>query len=152
MAEFNSIDEILDFAINAEQEAVDFYTQLSSIVVNAEMKSTFLELAKEEMEHKAKLKKVKEEKVFESSGQEKVTDLKIADYVEKVKPSPDMEYSDALKLAMRKEKAAFRLYSALADRASKPELRKVFEELANEEAKHKLRFELEYDEYVLREN
>lgn len=30
MKEFNSLDEILDFAINEEQMAADFYTELAT--------------------------------------------------------------------------------------------------------------------------
>ena len=63
-----------------------------------------------------------------------------------------MDYQQALLLAMKKEKAAFKLYSALADRAPNAQLKDVFLGLAQEESKHKLRFEIEYDEYVLREN
>jgi rubrerythrin len=53
---------------------------------------------------------------------------------------------------MNKEKAAFKLYSALANRANSDEMKNVFMSLAQEESKHKLRFEIEYDEFVLREN
>jgi rubrerythrin len=63
-----------------------------------------------------------------------------------------MTYQDALILAMKKEKAAFRMYSALADKATDPDLKTLFYRLAMEESKHKLRFELEYDEYILKEN
>ncbi|MBS4013072.1 MAG: ferritin family protein [Bacteroidetes bacterium] len=151
MKAFENIDEVLDFAMNAEQEAVDFYTQLASVMSNQQMKETFLEFAKEEIKHKARLEKIKEEKIFEQNP-EKVADLKIADYTVNVTPSPNMNYADALVLAMKKEKAAFRLYYALAERTTNPELKKVFEELAIEESKHKLKFEIEYDEHVLRDN
>jgi rubrerythrin len=63
-----------------------------------------------------------------------------------------MNYQDALVLAMNKEKAAFRLYMDLSERAGNEEMRELFQMLAQEESKHKLRFELEYDDYVLREN
>ena len=63
-----------------------------------------------------------------------------------------MSYSDALVLAMNREKAAFKLYTRLAERAPGPELKNLFSHLAQEESKHKLRFEMEYDEFVLREN
>lgn len=151
MEAFKNVDEILDFAMRAEQEAVDFYTQLASRMKNPEIKNIFLEFAKEEVGHKARIKKVKEEKLFELSNED-IEDLKISDYTVRVKPSPDMDYADALLLAMNKEKAAFKLYTALSERTNLPELKKVFRELAIEESKHKLRFEIEYDEYVLREN
>lgn len=53
---------------------------------------------------------------------------------------------------MNKEKASFRLYTNLSERAPNAELKNLFLMLAQEEAKHKLRFEIEYDEYVLKEN
>lgn len=151
MKTFNSVDEILDFAMNSEQDAVDFYTSLADKMQNEEMKTVFLQFAQEEVGHKARLQKIKDEKIFDMEI-EKINDLKISDYVVTAKPSEDMEYSDALVLAMKREKAAFKLYSKLAERTEHPELKKIFEALAVEESKHKLRFELEYDDYVMREN
>lgn len=63
-----------------------------------------------------------------------------------------MTYEVALKVAMAREKAAFKLYSRLADSTDNVQMKEIFQFLAQEESKHKLRFELEYDEYVLREN
>ena len=151
MEKFKNIDDVLDFAMKSEQEAVDFYNQLASTMQNQEMKDTFLQFAKEEVGHKARLQKIKEERLFDLSD-EKVQDLQISDYVVNVKPTPDMKYADALVLAMKKEKAAFKLYTNLAQRTENPEIKSVFQNLAVEESKHKLRFELEYDEYVMREN
>ena len=151
MEKFKNIDDVLDFAMKSEQEAVDFYNQLASTMQNQEMKDTFLQFAKEEVSHKARLQKIKDERLFDLSD-EKVQDLQISDYVVNVKPTPDMKYADALVLAMKKEKAAFKLYTNLAERTENPEIKAVFQNLAVEESKHKLRFELEYDEYVMREN
>jgi rubrerythrin len=151
MNEFRTVDQILDFAINAEQEAVEFYTGLAGRAGNSEMKEVFEEFAREEMKHKAKLLNIKETGIMETSSEE-VQDLKMADYIVSVPVSPDMSYADALIVAMKKEKAAFKLYSTLSQRASDTQLKELFLSLAIEESKHKLRFELEYDEYVLREN
>ncbi len=151
MRTFDSVNEILDFAMNSEQEAIDFYTTLADRMKNEEMKTVFLQFAKEEVGHKAKLRKIKEEGLFDMDV-EKVRDLKISDYVVHTKASDDMEYSDALVLAMNREKAAFRLYTKLAERTDHPGLKKIFQALAVEESKHKLRFEIEYDDYVMREN
>ncbi len=151
MEKFKTVNEILDFAMKSEQEAVDFYTALASQSNNPEIKETFLQFAKEEVGHKARLQKIKDEGVFEMQ-QEQIADLKIADYVVKTDPSPDMSYADALILAMKKEKAAYKLYTKLEQRTDNPELKKVFQSLAIEESKHKLRFEIEYDDYVMREN
>jgi rubrerythrin len=151
MKEFKTIDDILDFAIMAEQEAVDFYNSLSTQSKNDQMKKVFLEFAQEEMKHKTRLLNVRETGSF-TMAEGKVRDLKISDYLVDVSPSPDMTYPDALVLAMRKEKNAFRLYMMLSEEAPGKHMQELFLSLAQEEARHKLRFELEYDEFILREN
>ena len=151
MKEFKSVDDILDFAISAEQEAVDFYSDLASRSKNQQIKKVFLEFAGEEMKHKSRLLGIKEEKTLYLSG-EKVRDMKISDYLVDVEPKPDMTYSDALILAMKKEKNAFRLYSFLSEEVEDPLMKGLFLTLALEESRHKLRFELEYDEFILKEN
>ncbi|MFW5663646.1 MAG: ferritin family protein [bacterium] len=151
MEKFKTIDEVLIFAMKSEQEAVDFYNQLAHQMQNQEMKETFLQFAREEVSHKARLQKIKDERLFDLVD-ETVQDLQISDYVVNVKPRPDMKYDEALVLAMKKEKAAFKLYTNLAKRTDNAEIKAVFNSLAVEESKHKLRFELEYDEFVMREN
>jgi rubrerythrin len=151
MKEFNSVEDILDFAIRAEQEAVDFYSDLAARSKNEQIKKVFLEFAGEEMKHKSRLMGIREEKTLVLPGAT-VKDMKIADYLVDVAPRPDMTYSDALILAMKKEKNAFRLYSFLSAEATDPFMKGLFLTLAMEESRHKLRFELEYDEYILREN
>ncbi len=151
MEKFNSVDDILNFAIKNEQEAVDFYTRLSKDAKSDEMKKVFEEFAKEEVKHKARLKKIQDEGIF-TFKKEEIMDLNISDYVVHTVPHPEMSYPEALTLAMAKEKAAFKLYMRLSTKVADAGLQSVFLDLAQEESKHKLRFELEYDEYVLREN
>jgi rubrerythrin len=63
-----------------------------------------------------------------------------------------MTYQEALLFAMKSEKAAFTLYTKLAEVADDAALARIFQSLAQEEAKHKLRFEVEYDDHVLEGN
>lgn len=151
MKKFDTVDDILDFAINEEQMAVDFYSELAENAKTEDMKIVFTEFAEEEIKHKMRLLKIKEEG-FYTLEKEVVEDLKISDYIVNVKPTTTMTYEEALILAMKKEKAAFKLYNALAERAPNADLKDIFLGLAQEESKHKLRFEIEYDEFVLREN
>ena len=151
MKEFATVNDILDFAIKAEQAAVDFYSHLASQSRNDDMKQVFEEFSQEEMGHKARLTTIKESGIPGLSG-EKIADLRIADYIVDVKAEPEMSYADALVLAMKREKSAFRLYMDLSRRVADTDLKQTFLALAMEESKHKLRFELEYDEFVLREN
>jgi rubrerythrin len=151
MAEFKNINDILDFAIQNEQNAVEFYNELAKTARTDDMRKTFMQFAQEEMGHKARLLKIKNEGIFDLPTT-KVADLKIADYVVRTEPKADMSYEQTLVLAMKREKAAFKLYLKLSDNAPTSELKKLFLGLAQEESRHKLRFELEYDEFVLREN
>ena len=151
MNDFKSIDDVLDFAIQSEQEAVDFYTNLANESKNQAMCKVFIQFANEEKGHKKRLQNIKREETFEFSD-EKVIDLEIGDYLVDVKATNDMSYQDALILAMKKEKSAFKLYLDLAGIAPNSNLKNIFLALAQEEAKHKLRFEIEYDDYILKEN
>lgn len=151
MKEFTKTNDVLDFAIENEQSAVDFYTELSKNARTEDMRQTFEQFAKEEIGHKARLTKIKEEGIF-TLPIEKVAYLKISDYIVRAEPTSNMTYEQALVLAMKREKAAFKLYMKLSEQSNSPEFKQLFLGLAQEESRHKLRFELEYDEYVLREN
>ena len=151
MAELNTVDEILDFAIGKEQEAADFYSGFAAKAKSPAMKATFEQFASEEMGHKAKLENVKAGKKMLKS-EAKIQDLKIGDYLVEDEPQEDMDYQDALIVAMKAEKAAFRLYTDLASKVDDGEIKELLLGLAQEEAKHKLRFEVEYDEQILTEN
>ena len=141
MKEFANINDVLDFAIGEEEAAVDFYLKLAGQAKNSQIRDAFKAYAEEEMGHKAKLLEVKENglAIF---GTNKVMDLKLSDYLVDVKPTPNMSYQDALILAMKKEKSAFRLYTSLAERMEDEGMKQIFLLLAQEESKHKLRFEL----------
>ena len=152
MKEWKTADDILDYAIENEQGAVDFYRELAGKATKSWVKKIFEDYAKEEEGHKAKIEAVKAGRKLQPI-EKKVLDLKLGDYLIDIEPTPDMDYQSALVLAMKREKAAFRLYSALAEQMEDhEELRDLFLLLAQEEAKHKLRFEIEYDEHVLTEN
>ncbi len=149
--QFNSVDEILDFAIGEEEKAADFYTKLSETSSKPNIKDMFRQFANEEKGHKAKLLAAKQGKQLLKSEQ-KILDLKIGDHLEQVELTPNIDFQDALILAMKAEKNAFRLYNTLAQQAEDPGIKDMLLALANEEAKHKLRFETEYDDLVFTEN
>ncbi|MFC1551898.1 ferritin family protein [Candidatus Latescibacterota bacterium] len=145
MKNWNSIDEVLDFAISEEEGAVQFYTELATQANNRSMRAAFEDFAREEEGHKQKLLGVKDGKTLQPA-EKAVQDLKIADYVVEIEPNPNMTYLEAIILAMKKEKSAFRLYNDLAGVADDAHVKALLLGLAAEEAKHKLRFEIEYDD------
>ena len=144
-------DEIIRFAIDGEQEAVDAYTAASETVTRANAKKMLLGMARQEQMHKEKLESIDRERVAETAIVD-VPDLRIADFMDDVTITADMDYQDILVVAMKREEKAHNLYTTLASNTEDAELRKVFELLAQEEAGHKLALEKEYDEHVLTEN
>ena len=146
-----NLEEILDFAIEREQEAHEFYMDLAKKAERPGMDGLFTQFAREEMGHKKRLEGIKKgTRSFAPAKQ--VVDLKIGDYLVEVEPTATVTYQNALILAMKKEKAAFQLYTDLASQTEDAEVKQIFEGLAQEEAKHKLRFEVEYDDMILTEN
>jgi rubrerythrin len=115
------------------------------------MRQVFLDFAIEELGHKKLLEDAKKDKKI-LLKKEQIADLKIAEFTVAVRPTPNMNFKDALILAMQKEKKAFQLYTRLANLMSNKENAELFAALAQQEAKHKLRFELEYDDVVLKED
>lgn len=150
MGQFESVEEVLEFAIAREIESRDFYMKLAERMENPVMQKVFENIATEELGHKLKLEAINRGEILLVPQQ--VQSLDIADYVVDVEPQPDMDYAEALVLAMRKEKAAYRLYLDLAAVGEDEELTDMFLSLAQEEARHKLRFEIEYDDIVLKED
>ena len=148
---FDSVDEILEFAIQQEEKAVEFYTQLAGKMQYKHMKDALLGFAEEEERHKARLLQVREGKQM-LGAEQRVLDLKIGDHLEDVELSDELDYQQALVVAMKAEKAAFRLYSDLASVTDDPALKTTLLGLAEEEAKHKLRFEIEYDDEFRKEH
>lgn len=147
----DSIDKILDFAIEKEEEAAQFYTDLAAKMDKAHMKKIFVDFALEEKSHKAKLELVKTGQL-QLSKPEAIMNLKLAEMVSDVDLEGDFDYQKALIAAMKNEKASYKLYTDLAELAGDENTKNTFLSLAQEEAKHKLRFEIEYDETVLTEN
>ena len=145
------VDDILDFAIQREQAAHDFYNDLATKMERPGMKKIFVQFAGEELGHKKKLESIKAGKRLVPS-EKKVLNLKIAEYTVDVDPNEELDYQKALILAMKREKSSFKLYSDLADAVDEEDLKQTFKALAQEEAKHKLRFEVEYDDVILVEN
>ena len=147
----NTVDEILDYAIDQEQQAADFYSNFAARAEKAGMKKMLLEFAEEERRHKERLLAVKtgERKL---TPEKEVLDLKLSDYMVDVDTSANISYQDALIVAMKKERAAFELYSDMGKKVPDTNLKQVFFGLAKEESKHKLFFETEYEERVLRHN
>ena len=112
---------------------------------------TFLEFAAQEMQHRERLEAIKAGKLPELD-QARVETLGLSEHLVDVPVEKDMDYQSALLFAMKAEQRAYDLYAGLAKATDDPNLVTLFEGLAQEELKHKLHFEREYDDVVLGDN
>jgi rubrerythrin len=145
--EFN---QIVDYAIDREREAVRFYHDLQESVHFIERHKLLVDLEHMEKGHVVILEGIR------SQGIEEITvphieNLHISEYLVEDEPSGELRYQDILIIAMKREEASHRLYSDLAAKTVDGGVRKLFSKLASEEAKHKLLFEKMYDDDILTE-
>ncbi len=148
MAEVNLDNEIFEFAIAREVQANRFYLALAGRVKDPQIRKVFEDLAKEELEHKAKL-----ELEIMKTGRTVTAGEKTPDLYNDGETAGglaagtelDMDYRDMLLLGMEKEDASFRTYINLIPQARDQASRDVLLAIAEEEVRHKIRFETEYD-------
>jgi len=146
MGNVDSIEKILEYAISREVEAYYFCLALAGRVDTPRMRQVFEDMAAEELEHKAKLEleMIKMGKTL--PAQQMPAGRPESDYIISDSDAPlDMDYTDMLLLGIEKEDAAFRTYVNLIPNVNDEESREVLLALAQEEVRHKLRFETEYD-------
>ncbi|MGQ9608248.1 MAG: ferritin-like domain-containing protein [bacterium] len=144
----STFNAILAFAIEKELEASEFYKSISALSKRPNTKQMFEEFAREELKHKELLESINENTPLDSPSQ-KIVDLKISDYLVDISFKPDIGYQDALIIAMKREEKSVKLYNDLAEKIIDEKAQKLLKFMAEEELKHKLRLETEYDENVL---
>jgi rubrerythrin len=149
--EFENVEAILDFAIEKEIEAADFYEGISKEEALSGAGEMFTEFSKEERKHQKMLEEFRAEGLSASMESYKfkwIADIKRSDYVVDLEYSPGMGYNEILMLAMKREEKALKLYNEFLDQADSAESKKLFKMLCQEEAKHKLALETMYDDYM----
>ena len=144
-------DEIIKFAIDKEIGAFNFYTRASQVAKYSGAKELFVDFAAEEDKHRKLLEGVTVEKIAKLKIDTKeVPNLKISDYMVDVEFKPDLSYAEILRVAMKMEERSLKLYTDLKETAKDKEMNKLFEFLAQQEAKHKYSLEMKYDEDILK--
>ncbi|KPK78072.1 MAG: hypothetical protein AMJ79_01155 [Phycisphaerae bacterium SM23_30] len=144
MIKFESFVDILEFAIAREVEAHQFYQDMAQQTEDRDMHNVLLGFAQEELRHKAKLEMelVKAGRVV--ADPEEITNFEYTDHLEHYNPL-NKEYRELLQTAIKKEKLSFRFYLDLALAVKDRDVRETLIALAEEEARHKVVLEIEYD-------
>jgi rubrerythrin len=149
--QFDQLQKIVQYAIEREEEAHQFYMDLTGKVKSEPIAEELRKIAAMELQHKEKLQRMNVGEAASTPARQ-VLDLQIADYTVEAQPTQEMYWQDLLSIAMHREMAAMQLYQDLSNIIADPGAKKLFEHLAAEEASHKLYFERVWDEEVLTEN
>ncbi len=143
-----SMNDVVGFAIEKEQKAMDFYRQCAQRAKNPGIKQFFEEMVVEEQGHRDMLRNL-DTLDLQAMKIESPEDLKISDYLVDVPFKDDLTYQEALTIAMKKEEKAHAFYAGWKNKCVSEKAARLFEILANEEAKHKRKLENLYDEEIL---
>jgi rubrerythrin len=139
---FTDFQDILDFAIKREEEAIEGYGKMREIAKTPGLEKLLVELQEEEKKHKDLLENVDLEKV-ESLEIHEVIDLKISDFLVEEPLTAEMTFQDLLIFAAKKEQKAVELYTKMGQKAGDEDF------LVEQEKAHKLKLEDEYEKHVM---
>ena len=137
---FNSYKRVIEFAIGQEVKAHRLYMDLSKKMLLPGICELCEELAKEELEHKAKLEKESIKRC------ELVSPVNLSKY--RILYSDVNIFKNRIEMfafEIKKEQASVQLYQDLAAIVRNEDARQMFQWLAQEESGHKRRFGDEYN-------
>lgn len=133
--------ETIKLAIAGEIEAQEFYLNVSKRIKNDYLKEIFYSFHEEEKQHEVLLTDLLEKGKIEDSTFDGSTDYEVAETIELPAVDDKMDLKDAIGLAVKSEEQAMKKYQGLASECTDPELKAVFENLADMERDHKAKME-----------
>jgi rubrerythrin len=137
---------LIDTAIQREEAAYRFYTDLLGLVADQSVKDTVQWIAQEERKHKTFLVQYRDRggdaEALRDAGD--VVYYKISEYLEEPDVSADMTRQDIFLVASHREARSHQFYLALAQLHPEGETRRMLEQMAGEELRHKEKMEYLY--------
>lgn len=140
-----TIADIIDLAIQREEEAYHFYMDIHSKVQDAGVRDTLEFIAGEEKKHKAFLVGYREGNYgADALRMADVIEYRVAEYLEEPEISKESSSHDVYLIAAHRESRSHQFYSELANMHTDSELKTMLAKMANEELKHKEKMEYLY--------
>lgn len=143
--ENRKLNDVIDVAIEREEEAYAFYRDLHGRVADATARETLDFLAKEEKKHRDFLVNYRAGKV--GSGGLRMAefiDYKIAEHLNSPDIEKNMESKDVYLVAAHRELNSYNFYRSLAETHPQGEVKDILLRIATEEMKHKEKVEYLY--------
>lgn len=149
----DDLTELLDTAIYKEIAAQAVYEAGIKKTNDPAAKALMKELAREELGHTRKLKKLKEEGFSKKDWHhEAVPNLLLSEHLTGGETLEGISFQDLLITAMKREQQAVEFYARMMGVLRDTTAKQLCEGLVHEELKHKLRLETLYDDLFYSED
>ncbi len=141
----DTLQSVIDLAIQREEEALNFYLNLCNVVQDKAAKDTLKYLAEEEAGHKAFLVKCKEQMSCDVVLRPDFpVDYKVAEHLKQPDIKKNMNSEEVFLIAANREMNAHNFYKDLAHLYPKGQVKELLLKMASEEMKHKEKMEYLY--------
>lgn len=146
MEKESQVGKILEFAIEKEEAAKQFYRRLGGLVSDASTRDALEFLAGEEAKHKDFLERYLRGEISEGALRlTEVVEYKILEHLEEEPlPSDSLTPEEAFLLAAKREQAAHLFYGDLSRVHPDGPVKDLLARMANEELRHKEKVEYLY--------
>jgi rubrerythrin len=149
---FESLNDVLTFAIRREHDARELYLMFRDMVKDPGAKALLEDLANQELGHKNLLENaLKGGNIARIGGKKEIKDLHLGDYMVTEEVGPESSPQDVMLFAIKKEQEAYNIYHMLLGNYEGTEVEELFSKLAQEELRHKETLEREYEEHFMQE-
>jgi rubrerythrin len=139
------LSEVIDLAIQREEEAYEFYKDILIKLEDTTIKDTIEFIANEEKKHKAFLVNYRKgDYGSDALRMTAVVDYKISEYLEEPEITKETKREDVYLIAAHRELRSHRFYTELANMHDANNVKEMLLKMANEELKHKEKMEYLY--------
>jgi rubrerythrin len=139
------LSEIINMAIQREQEAYFFYRDIMDLIQDKNVQDTLEWISNEEIKHRKFLVDYRNGKFGGSAlRMTRTVSYKIAEHLEEPEISREMKSADVFLAAAHREMKSHAFYTELATLHPGSEIGDILNRMANEELKHKEKVEYLY--------
>lgn len=140
-----TLSDIINLAIQREQDAFFFYLDICDDVEDESVKDTLIWIADEEKKHRKFLIDYRNGKFGDTTLRlTQSVDYKIAEHLKTPEITTNMKSSDVFLAASHRELKSYEFYSQLSHMHPEGETKDLLMRIANEELKHKEKMEYLY--------
>ena len=150
MPQFHTVQDVLAMAIVLERASQELYSQLIPCTRNPAIREYLAGLIREERLHQQQLQDMVDTETDLLTLTVSAKD--VAAYVQSFNVPSTLDYKQAVRLAISKEKSAQMLYVLMAGLMDNQTLAQLFLRLSEQEKSHRDFFEKEYKRICLGEN